>query len=119
MGTDESGEDVFFTTTDQLVPQDVDTQVDIYDARIDGGFALPSVQSSCSEDACQGSLAGAYQPPTPTTPSLAGESAVTAVSSTPVSVKTAKRTKTRAKAKKQRRRKHTRSARRAAKGRRR
>jgi hypothetical protein len=34
MGTDRTGENVFFTTADRLVPADTDTQTDIYDARI-------------------------------------------------------------------------------------
>jgi hypothetical protein len=34
LGSDESGQNVFFMTADQLVPKDTDTQVDIYDARI-------------------------------------------------------------------------------------
>ena len=41
LGMDQSGTDIFFETEDQLVPQDGDTQVDAYDARIDGGFAVP------------------------------------------------------------------------------
>jgi hypothetical protein len=57
-GTDESGDDVFFTTSDRLVAQDTDTNLDVYDARIDGGF--PSVApSSCVGEACQGPLSGA------------------------------------------------------------
>jgi hypothetical protein len=34
LGSDAAGHNVFFMTADQLVPQDTDTQVDIYDARI-------------------------------------------------------------------------------------
>jgi hypothetical protein len=48
------GADVFFTTADPLVPQDTDTQQDIYDARIDGGFPAPPVPTPCQEEACQG-----------------------------------------------------------------
>ncbi len=55
---DPSGADVLFTTLDQLLPQDGDTQEDIYDARVDGGFPLPSAAQSCVADACQGALAG-------------------------------------------------------------
>jgi hypothetical protein len=58
-GTDPSGRDVFFTTTDQLVGQDTDSQVDIYDARIDGGFGAPEEGlGGCDGDACQGALSG-------------------------------------------------------------
>lgn len=54
------GGDIFFTTADQLVPQDLDTEVDLYDARIGGGFPPPvSLLPSCQGDACQGPLTGA------------------------------------------------------------
>lgn len=53
IGTDASGADVFFTTVDPLVPQDTDTQLDIYDARIGGGFPAAS-PSECQGEACQG-----------------------------------------------------------------
>jgi hypothetical protein len=59
-GISSSGEDIYFRTADQLVPQDLDTEVDIYDARIDGGFPAPvSLLPSCSGDACQGELSSA------------------------------------------------------------
>jgi hypothetical protein len=53
VGTDESGGDVFFTTADSLVPQDTDTQVNLYDARIDGGFAPVATPAPCTGDSCQ------------------------------------------------------------------
>ncbi len=59
IGTDTSGRDVFFRTVDPLVGQDTDTNVDVYDARIDGGFPAPVARPSCSGDACQGALRGA------------------------------------------------------------
>jgi hypothetical protein len=52
-GITASGGDVFFTTSDQLVPQDTDTQQDIYDARMGGGFPQQPVATSCEEN-CQG-----------------------------------------------------------------
>jgi len=56
-GISASGSDIFFETDSQLVPQDIDTQVDVYDARIGGGFPAPvSLLPSCSGDACQGPL---------------------------------------------------------------
>jgi hypothetical protein len=53
LGTDPSGTNVFFQTADSLVAQDTDTQVDIYDARIGGGFAASS-PVQCNGDKCQG-----------------------------------------------------------------
>lgn len=59
IGTDESGDDVFFTTEDRLVGQDTDTNIDIYDARVDGGFPAPATPPACEGEACQGTLSGA------------------------------------------------------------
>lgn len=55
VGIDASGSDIFFLTADRLVPQDGDTQQDVYDARIGGGFPPPSTVS-CEGDGCQGGL---------------------------------------------------------------
>ncbi len=55
IGTTASGGDVFFRTEDQLVPQDTDTGMDFYDARVGGGFPAPVVSAECVGDACQGS----------------------------------------------------------------
>ena len=46
------GSDVFFTTDDSLVPDDPGS-VDLYDARVGGGFPLPPVVIPCNGDACQ------------------------------------------------------------------
>ncbi len=59
LGIDESGEDIFFATADRLVSQDGDTQRDVYDARINGGFPLAIGLPTCDGDACQGGLAPA------------------------------------------------------------
>jgi NHL repeat len=53
LGSDSPGANVFFTTADQLVAQDDDTQLDIYDARIGGGFQYTQPES-CQGDGCQG-----------------------------------------------------------------
>ncbi len=55
VGLDPSGQDVFFETADPLVPQDTDTQFDIYDARVDGGSPAPVSPLGCEGEACQGS----------------------------------------------------------------
>jgi hypothetical protein len=58
-GTDLSGRDVFFSTDDRLAAQDTDTNIDVYDARIGGGFPAPPAPEECSGDACQGQLGAA------------------------------------------------------------
>ncbi|HEY5287033.1 MAG TPA: hypothetical protein VIJ50_08005 [Solirubrobacteraceae bacterium] len=51
------GRDVFFATSQGLLPQDTDGAFDIYDARLGGGFPETSTPPApCSGDACQGSL---------------------------------------------------------------
>ena len=37
-----SGSDVFFVTRDQLSPWDIDDNMDLYDARVNGGIAAPA-----------------------------------------------------------------------------
>lgn len=59
VGTDASGADVLFTTVDSLTPQDTDTNIDIYDARVDGGFPAPAPLRQCTADDCQGALSPA------------------------------------------------------------
>jgi hypothetical protein len=56
LGIDESGQDVFFSSTDRLVPQALDSQASWYDAREGGGFPAPSGETSCNPATCQGPL---------------------------------------------------------------
>jgi hypothetical protein len=59
-GVSPSGSDIFFTSSDPLVPQDVDSgQENIFDARVGGGFPAPVPPVGCEGDGCQGALAGA------------------------------------------------------------
>jgi hypothetical protein len=53
LGTDASGDDVFFSTADQLVGQDTDSQLAFYDARVDGGFPAPVSEAGCEGVACR------------------------------------------------------------------
>ena len=61
----ESGNDVFFITRDRLSPNDQDELYDLYDARVNGGFAEVT-SPACTGTGCQG-LPGA--PPIFATPS--------------------------------------------------
>lgn len=48
----ESGDDVFFTTSEGLIYDDTDGAYDIYDARVGGGFSLVGPPAPCSSG-CQ------------------------------------------------------------------
>lgn len=53
LGSDATGDDVFFMTADELVPGDTNSQIDYYDARVDGGFKAPEKPASCeTSEAC-------------------------------------------------------------------
>ena len=60
-----SGADAYFTTDGSLVPSDPGS-VDLYDARIGGGFPMPQPPIPCIGDACQ-SLPAPPDDPTPGT----------------------------------------------------
>lgn len=66
-----SGDDAFFVTREPLVAADRDNNVDLYDARVDGGFPEPSPPSpECSGEACQGP--GSSAPPPGLLPASTG-----------------------------------------------
>jgi sugar lactone lactonase YvrE len=67
-----SGNDVFFETQAQLAPQDVDHQLDIYDARVGGGFPSTPVGVACSGDACKAPPSGSVPGVAPGSASFAG-----------------------------------------------
>ena len=57
---DEAGENAYFTTRDQLLPQDRDQLTDLYDARVGGGFPFTPAAPACGEGDCHtGSTQGA------------------------------------------------------------
>lgn len=58
----ESGDDVFFLTSAQLSPHDTDITLDVYDARVDGGFTEPVPPPACEGDACQSPVAAPTDP---------------------------------------------------------
>ncbi len=65
LGASLDARNVYFTTDQQLVPQDTDDVVDLYDARMDGGLASQMVRpekGSCEGEACQPPIVGAKPP---------------------------------------------------------
>ncbi len=105
VGASASGSDVFFQTADPLVPQDTDTQVDIYDARIDGGFP-PETVASCQGDGCQGAQSSPPTSMVPGSATFSGPGNPVSVSQPARTVKKKKKAmKKKKKAKKQARRK--------------
>jgi hypothetical protein len=61
----EDGDDVFFLTDGSLVPADPGS-TDVYDARVGGGFPVPSEPIACEGDSCQ-SLPSEPEDPSPGT----------------------------------------------------
>jgi hypothetical protein len=57
-----NGDNVFFTTRAQLVPEDTDNSSDMYDARVGGGFPAPGSSQACAGESCRGPLS---TPPAP------------------------------------------------------
>jgi hypothetical protein len=121
------GKNVFFVTQQQLVRADVDTNADLYDARVDGGIEAQNSAppAPCEGDDCQGPASGAeaFAPPSSATFVGPGNTSSPAVQPTKVKQKS---TKAKRKVKSKRRkakhrkvghrkvRKSSRSARRAA-----
>jgi hypothetical protein len=78
--TTPSGNDVFFTTEDQLIPQDTDGYDDIYDARVGGGFPTPRGPGpACnSPDSCRTSVSPTQFFPVASSATLVGQGSSTA-----------------------------------------
>jgi len=60
-GMTPTGSDVFFTSAEKLVPQDLSTVISIYDARVGGGFPVAEPPPPCQGDNCQGTPSVAPQ----------------------------------------------------------
>lgn len=59
-----SGDDAFFITREQLLPQDGDEKLDLYDARVGGGF--PEAKTApCQGEACKGPISTPSLPEDP------------------------------------------------------
>jgi hypothetical protein len=103
-----TGEDVFFTTTDQLVAQDGDQSSDMYDAKVDGGIASQNAVTSaaCEGEACKSSMAGQASEQAPGSTSVSGQGNLLSGGASTVSKPTTKKAakqKAKSKPKKKRR----------------
>jgi hypothetical protein len=65
---DASGDDVFFITRSRLVRRDVDEKLDVYDARVGGGFPEGIEEARCEGEGCR---PGLTPPPAATAPGTA------------------------------------------------
>jgi DNA-binding beta-propeller fold protein YncE len=73
LGTDASGDNVFFQTTDGLVASDTDGGLDYYDARLEGGFPATTTPTLCeSSEACHAGTTAAGPQQAPATPLFNG-----------------------------------------------
>lgn len=71
-GSSADGSEAYFTTTESLVPQDIDSGVgDLYSATVGGGFAVAADAASCTTG-CQGPGKGLEPLPTPGTVAFTG-----------------------------------------------
>jgi hypothetical protein len=67
------GEDVFFSTAARLVGQDVDSHLDLYDARVGGGFPRPvPPPAPCEGEGCRGAGSNAPGGPAAITGTFSG-----------------------------------------------
>ena len=78
LGSDGTGANVFFSTADQLVPKDTDTQLDYYDARICEPESPcisgpPPALPPCEGESCHGIPAATLSLLAPGTASFNGE----------------------------------------------
>ena len=64
LDSSKSGNDVFFTTTETLLPSDTDGAYDVYDARVGGGFATDAA-APCRGEGCFASPSPLPLLPTP------------------------------------------------------
>jgi hypothetical protein len=81
------GRDVFFTTDEQLASNDHDHNVDVYDARVEGGFPAPDAPTGCEGDECQGPLGAPPMFGVPSSTTLTGTGNVTSVTASPQTAK--------------------------------
>ncbi len=97
IGSDATGDNVFFTTADQLVPADTDTEVNVYDARVcEPAAGNPCIAEStpplppCLGEQCHGIPAATPSLLAPGTASFNGEGNIAPAPAKPAVKKTLK-----------------------------
>jgi hypothetical protein len=70
MEADETGQNVYISTGAKLTQADLDSALDVYDARVDGGFPEPPPVVPCEAEGCRGPGTSAA-PPTINSPTTA------------------------------------------------
>jgi hypothetical protein len=120
LGSDLSGENVFFETSDSLIGQDTDTQQDVYDARTNGGIPASLASPNCMGEGCREALGGTPAlliPGTTTQPAESSPPPVALPAKPKAKVKVTKKIKSKhRRAKRASRRTRTRALRRSARG---
>ena len=71
-GLSASGANAFLSTADALAPTDTDTAVDLYNARLEGGFPAPREEICSGEESCRPPPARPSAEPAPHQPSGEG-----------------------------------------------
>jgi hypothetical protein len=88
-----NGNDVFFLTREQLVGQDTDQNLDVYDARVGGGFPQPPpAPQPCSGEGCHGQPSNAPSIPVAASVTFVGPGNASPAPSTPTSISVFTRT---------------------------
>jgi hypothetical protein len=105
-GVSSNGDDVFFQTGDGLLPQDVESATQIYDARVGGGFPYTTPVYGCDSGQCQGpqTPAPVFSPPASATFAGVGNPPAQSTGTTPPKSAKSKKKKKKAKPKRRARR---------------
>lgn len=91
VSVDPQGTDVFFGAVGQLLPQDTDTQADLYDARVGGGAPALPTSEGCRGQSCRPASGQAPALVSPPSAALPGEAEPTIAPAPPTKAKPSRR----------------------------